>query len=279
MNPIVTSIERVTPAMAKRFLETSEGNRPISPASVESYADMMERGEWKVNGIPIIFDKNGHLIDGHHRLEALIKADVSVEMTITRGVEADVFTTIDCGRHRNLGQLLAMNGVENYNKVSGIVSVSIALERTGKIRQNNGAKIYKLSNDILYQKWKEYAEDYADCTRFAERCYKVAKILRTSWVGGLVFYLTHTGGYDVNFVKKFFSAACSIETSGINPADELKKVILRHDRKNNVAMTDEYLFALLTKAWNAYARGSIIGKLSYSPKQEDYPKLKLNPEK
>lgn len=278
MSRIVQTIERVTPTMAQKFLETSQGNRPISSGVVKSYAATMENGDWKVNGVPIVFDNGGHLVDGHHRLQALIEADRSIELTIVRGVEPDVFTTFDCGRHRNLGQILAMCNVPDYNKVSGIVSISIALERYGAIRKNNGTNVLKMTNDIYYSKFKKDPDSYLSCTKFAEKLYRVARILRMSWVGGMLYYLTHTGSFSEEFVKKFFSAVCNLETSGINPADELRKFILRNSRNNGAKkLDDSYLFAIVAKAWNAYVNGTIIGRFKFNPNTEEYPKLRLNP--
>ena len=278
MNPIIQTVERVTPTMAQKYLETSAGNRPISMTTVKSYAATMENGGWKVNGVPIVFDSNGNLIDGHHRLQALILANRSIELTVTRGVEPDVFTTFDCGRRRNLGQILAMCNVADYNKVSGVVSMNIALERYGAIRKNNGAKEFRMTNDIYYQKYKEDPDGYVECTKFAEKLYRVAKILRMSWIGGLTYYLTHTGTFELDYVKKFFTAVCNLETSGINPADELRKFIIRNSRNNETKKLDQnYLFAIVIKAWNAYVNGTIIGCLKYVPGKEEYPKLRLNP--
>ena len=278
MNPIIQTIERVTPTMAQKYLESSAGNRPISITTVKSYAATMENGGWKVNGVPIVFDSNGKLIDGHHRLQAVILADRSIELTVTRGVEPDVFTTFDCGRHRNLGQILAMCNVSDYNKISGVVSVNISLERYGNIRKNNGTKEFRLTNDIYYQKYKEDPESYADCAKFAEKLYRVAKILRISWIGGLTYYLTHTGTFELDYVKKFFNSVCNLETSGISPADELRKFIIRNTRNNDTKKLDQnYLFAIVIKAWNAYVNDSIIGCFKFNPGKEDYPKLRLNP--
>lgn len=278
MNPIVQTIERVTPTIAKKYLETSSGNRPISRSVVQSYASTMINGDWKVNGVPIVFDNEGHLIDGHHRLQAIIEANKCIEMSITRGVEPDVFTTFDCGRHRNLGQILAMNGIVDYNKISSVVSVDIALERYGAVRKNKGAKQIRMTNDIYYQKWKQDPEGFASCTKFADKMFRTDRILRMSWIGGLLYYLTHTGTFDTEYVKKFFIAVCSLDSSGINPADELRKFILRNDRNpGSKKFDDSYLFAIVVKAWNAYASNTIIGQLKYDINKEEYPKLRLNP--
>jgi len=277
MNNLVQTIERITPTMAKRYLETSRGNRPISQDTVRSYAKTMMDGKWRLNGVPIIFDSEKRLLDGHHRLHAIIAANRAIEMSVTYGVDSDVFTTYDCGRHRSLGQILAMNGIESYNNVAAVVAVSSALVNTGRVHQNNSAKTLRMTNDMYFEKWKEDPEAYNECTRLARQLYAVARILRISWIGGIAYFLTHTGGYQFDFVKRFFSAVCNLETTGISAADELRKFILRNERNNDSKkITDEYLFAIVVKAWNAYARDKVVGYLRYMPNKEDYPTLLLN---
>lgn len=277
MNNLVQTIERITPTMAKKYLETSRGNRPISQDTVRSYAKTMMDGKWRLNGVPIIFDSEKRLLDGHHRLHAIIAANRAIEMSVTYGVDSDVFTTYDCGRHRSLGQILAMNGIESYNNVAAVVAVNTTLEMTGRIRSNNSAKTGRMTNDMYFDKWKDDPESYNDCTKFARQMYAVARILRISWIGGLTYYLTHKGGYQADFVKRFFTAVCNLETTGISAADELRKFILRNERNNDSKkLTDEYLFAIVVKAWNAYARDKVVGYLRYMPNKEDYPTLLLN---
>lgn len=129
--------ENITPAKAQEYLNTSTGNRPISKSTVHSYADTMKQGGWMLNGVPIVFDTDGHLLDGHHRLEAITLAGIPVKMDVCRGVQSEAFTTYDCGRHRSLGQLLAMQQVKNYNTVGSVVACNETLVRTGRIYPNN----------------------------------------------------------------------------------------------------------------------------------------------
>ena len=139
-------IEVITPAKAKTYLDTSKGNRPLSKPSVKSYADTMKAEKWQLNGIPIVFDTEGHLLDGHHRMKAVMEAEVPVVFAVVRGVAAEAFTTFDCGLHRKLGQLLAMQGVLNYNCVSATVSVNVSLMSSGRIQANNGTRHNRMTS-------------------------------------------------------------------------------------------------------------------------------------
>lgn len=279
-----TVIETITPAKAVEYRESSLGNRPLSKTTIRAYADTMKQGKWMLNGVPIIFDDNGHIIDGHHRIEAIILAGIPVQMTVCRGVPSAAFVTIDQGRSKNLGQLLAMQQVENYNVVASIVGGNKSLIVSGRIWSNNGARNRGKSNSDYYDEYIRNASDYQDAASFAGEMYRQARILKVSWIGSLYYYLSHTGGYDKDYVKKFFKGLCQLDTSGIKAADTLRNYIIRSERTNpnnsgqrsNVSVKNDFLFAIVCKAWNAYATGKDVVRYNFNPVKESYPRLKLN---
>lgn len=269
-------IEVITPAKAQAYLETSMGNRPISKPTMKSYADTMKAEKWQLNGIPIVFDTEEHLLDGHHRLEAVKLAGVPVVFAVVRGVSKEAFTTFDCGLHRKLGQLLAMQGVPNYNCVSAAVSINVSLMTTGRINANNGVRMHRMTNNDFYEYYSRDPKGYIEVTRYGMSLYGIARILKSSWISGLVYYLTHTGGYEETYVKRFFDALCHLEMSGINSADKLREYIIKNDRKNiSMRMKAEHLFAVITKAWNNYVTGKTVSRYNFNADKEEYPRLIL----
>ena len=112
----------VTPTMAEALLSRNGGNRPViwtaATRSVSAYAEAMSRGEWVLNGEPIIISSGGDLNDGQHRLHAIIQSGVSVQMMLTFGVERDTRHTVDQGVARTHGHILAMFGEKNTNKLA-----------------------------------------------------------------------------------------------------------------------------------------------------------------
>jgi len=69
-----TLVESISPTRAKEILLANNGNRLISWGWVRKLAGMMTRGEWLLTHQGIAFDVYGVLIDGQHRLEAIIIA-------------------------------------------------------------------------------------------------------------------------------------------------------------------------------------------------------------
>lgn len=104
----------VTPDMAKQFLATQENNRHVSSKHVREIALDMMKGSWRRSPQPICFDVNGKLIDGQHRMLALIMANVTLPFFVVRNVPVESADHIDCGRPRNILDRLKIGHKELY---------------------------------------------------------------------------------------------------------------------------------------------------------------------
>lgn len=115
----------VTPELAQNWMELNRRNRPIMNDIVNSYARAMLSGKWNLTHQGIAFDTNGDLIDGQHRLKAVITAGIPVEMNVTVGVERKEgeLLEIDVGRSRSYKNIMMMSGVDDpiYATMNGVV--------------------------------------------------------------------------------------------------------------------------------------------------------------
>lgn len=92
----------VNPNVAARLLSTSRGNRPLHSSHLDSLVDAMRNGEWRERADPIKIDEEGRLIDGHHRLTAVIKSGATIRITALYGIAVDAIPVLDCGQSRTL---------------------------------------------------------------------------------------------------------------------------------------------------------------------------------
>ena len=76
---------RINPEMASSMLANQRTNRAISRHTVNKYAREIQSGRW-ISSIlsPIVVDEEGRLIDGQHRLQAIVKSAVEVDAIIVR---------------------------------------------------------------------------------------------------------------------------------------------------------------------------------------------------
>jgi hypothetical protein len=103
-------IMTVTPDIARSWLAMNDKNRHVRNTLVKSYASAMKRGEWRLTHQPVAIDDAGQLLDGQHRLMAVLLSGVSVEMLVCFDAERETIDCIDVGAKRSLGDILSMDG-------------------------------------------------------------------------------------------------------------------------------------------------------------------------
>ena len=108
--------------IATSLVRNNSNNRPLSPGTVKKYAKEMTLNNWVYNGESIKITKNNNIIDGQHRLHAVIMSGVSIETEVIENIENDVFDTIDVGRTRTNADIFSINGVLNYARAAACVN-------------------------------------------------------------------------------------------------------------------------------------------------------------
>lgn len=104
-----TCIETVTPAQAKKYMQLNRGNRVIRKNSVEKFVTMLRGGKWRLThqGIAFADTPDGErLIDGQHRLLAIIEANLPARMLVARELEEEDYKYIDGGAPRTVADKL-----------------------------------------------------------------------------------------------------------------------------------------------------------------------------
>ncbi len=125
---ITSEVVKVSPEMAEQWLEKNKMNRPLRPRYIEQLASSMRRGLWKL-AQPIIFAPDGWLLDGQHRLSAIVVCGKTIETLVVRGVQKNNFGVIDQGRNRSASDLHQQLGGIN-SKFASAVASSLMLRAT-----------------------------------------------------------------------------------------------------------------------------------------------------
>lgn len=113
-----SELKTITPQWAAKTLaEKNIGNRALNRAHVEFLANEIRRGTWKVTGFPIVMNAE-RLVDGQHRLAAVVKAGLSIQTFVADNIPSDVFDAIDNGRRRSTGDTLGVRGEKNGDQLS-----------------------------------------------------------------------------------------------------------------------------------------------------------------
>lgn len=111
---------KIGPREAEKLLATSAINRRLRPRLVECYAEDMREGLWDETGEAIKLSRTGQLLDGQHRLNAIIEAGVTLELLVVRGLGDQSQALMDQGASRTAKDALDLAGTSYASWSSAI---------------------------------------------------------------------------------------------------------------------------------------------------------------
>ena len=110
MKKLRTTVEEIGPEKAAEYLLANRHNRPLRFQWIKALSRQMSQGLWHTSGESIIFGRSGKLLDGQHRLKAIIHSGTSQWFVVVRGAEDATFSTIDTGQKRSPKDALHIAG-------------------------------------------------------------------------------------------------------------------------------------------------------------------------
>jgi hypothetical protein len=114
---------QITPQLSKDWLERNSTNRHLYLSTVYKYARDMAAGRWLFTAAPIAFDADGNLVDGQHRLAAIIEAQVMLRMLVVSGLSPRARGYIDLGKPRGAGDELQMAGFPHAMLLAAVARI------------------------------------------------------------------------------------------------------------------------------------------------------------
>lgn len=165
--PVEFEIVDVSPAYARELLEHNQRNRNVREQVWRKYARDMVAGKWAV-AESIKIDWNGRVIDGQHRLLAVIEADVTVKMMIVRNLDPEAQAAIDSGSKRSSADALRFKGHGDYaTVVAAVARVAYAWDQGG-LRNATASTAREVTSAEVVD-WVEQNPDVHEAAAFAQR--------------------------------------------------------------------------------------------------------------
>lgn len=120
----------ISPDMASEWLKIAAPNRGVSAMLVAQYArDMGAPGHWRITAETIKFDESGMLIDGQHRLLAIVKSGRTIRNLVAFGLERAAQNVIDGGRKRSWSDQQRILGNTNAPTISARAKQLLIIQR------------------------------------------------------------------------------------------------------------------------------------------------------
>lgn len=261
----VPMIVKVTPALAEKILTANTFNRTLKAGRVERYARDMKAGRWRLNAETIKITTNGDLLDGQHRLFAVIEAGVPIEMMIVEGLDPEVMPTIDTGAPRTMGDVLTIQGGKNTNVTASALRWLVwfhtkPLTMSGPLRT-------QVTHQELLDAMPLYPTLGERVSEVVSRG-KIGKFMPTS-----LMVFVYYEAYKIDPAKA--GAFTMMLDTGViddagNPVHTLREKLIQN-RAARSKMPQLEVAALTVKAWNAFLRGRRLKIMRWVPDSEGFP--------
>lgn len=263
----------ITPELATRWLEENNwNNRPVRDGYVARLAADIKAGNWRgQNGDAIRFDTAGRLIDGQHRLWAVITSGVTIESLLIEGVDPDAYATIDIGAKKGLQDFLGpMGGEKNVHLLSSTLRMVYAWKH-GKLSSLKDGRTLPTVAEL-----QALLEDHPMLRESVDYvCGK--KIVRDVLVGSFASLIHYAGTLEgkaatvTSFLERLGDG---VGLDADDPAYQLRKFLLsqRGPTAGKRRTGQEHVLALAIKAWNMTKAGSKIRILKFTA-GEEFPTL------
>lgn len=249
-----TRLITVTPNMAAKFLaksrwnkKTASQNRNISNGVVVKYIRTIKRGEW--NSYPgLHFDSKNRLVDGHHRLHAIIASGKPVQLYVVSGLTDAMVECLDTGRKRSLAERQGM-----------FLSMNYRTERNSWLSVGAEMLVGRRISLFDFHDYNDWEKIFGEGLEWAVTALAGDHGLRSSGVAGAMMFAYHTDPQAVmEFADKVRSGAGLVE-------GEPALVLLNHMRRNIAGSRSGTYRMLMARrvlnALKAHLEGEKITKL------------------
>lgn len=238
----------ITPALAKVWLGHNIRNRSLRVDYVNDLAGRIERGEWEMTGEAIKFSVNGALLDGQHRLSAIVKSGVTVPMMVMRGIAESAQDHMDTNRARTAADMLGLHGYANTSTLAAAARLALGVESGS----SDPGK-----NPVTHAKVKRFVEENPSMIDSVEFTRGLAR--KTDCPPSVVAY-THWRLSQIDAIEAsnfWFSAAEKIGLSAGDPVIALTNRFAE-SRRNREQLSKRVYLSLIYRAWNARRVGKTL---------------------
>jgi hypothetical protein len=247
----------VTPRMAEEILSRNTRNRPLKAGVVERYARDMAAKKWKHNAMPIRIAADGTLMDGQHRLWAVIESATPTDMILLDGLPEDAIDSIDNGAARGYSDYRTIRAKAEGQAMSYPNEFQAVLRwiywyQTMWPSLSRGRVGSKIGT---FAELDEIAEQYPKLTEYigdAKAAVHKTHIIRQST---LAFVYSLAAEYDQNKAALWLD----VLQRGVTDVPDHPALALRERmisaKVNREKLDPMHELVFVIKSWNAWAQG------------------------
>jgi hypothetical protein len=231
------SMEKFNPERALEDLEKrNHNNRKIKDQVVRQYSYLMKTNQWKMTAETIKYDRDNNLLDGQHRLAAIVESGVTLWLPVARNVDPEVRSSIDSGCRRSMGDSFRMFlGVTNGMRMVAAIKMFYMLN-TGKQPQL-----------LSYDDCRDIYENNMECFSWMEKSFSGNTMFDNAVIAGSLALAYKSDNYRITQFAEQLHTGLNLEKG--SPILALRDAIInvktsRKSRNTFGDLVGRYKFAL-----------------------------------
>lgn len=251
-----------TPEMATEIINKPSTNfRSVKQPVVKQYVKDMLNGNWTFCGDSIKFDKDGNLIDGQHRLRAIIKSGIPQYFYKVEELDPESARVMDSGFKRSVNDYLKSQSAAYETGAASIIRQVEILKKKSKYIGHSTANNGTSYSDVvdLYENDTEW---YNKAAIYGKKISKEsARTLKQTEVGAIYYYLVRIMGVDADYVEDFFFKLCN---SSRNERSIYNTTMISLNNENYIRRSGVKRIVEFINCWNAMVHGCTTLRKKYS---------------
>jgi len=259
-----TEVRMVSPDGARQMLKRNGNNRAVSKKHINFLSNEMKKGNWLFDGAPIRFSEGGVLLDGQHRLNAVIDSDTTQQFLIVTGIEHEAFKVMDTGKNRNAGDIMSIEGIKYPNQTAATIRIIIKMKNG--VTSNGGGN--KPSNTEVL----DFYNNTPQIIRFVSEAQKLYlefdRIVSLSTIAAFKYLMAER---SIIHSEDFWNKLCTGISLDSTPSIKHLRSKLIRDKIARAKLSATEKNAIIILSWNAFRRDAPIKTLVHWRKDSKFP--------
>lgn len=251
----------IDPAHAAELLQRNKNNRNVRENQVEALAAAMKKGEWELSNDAIVVSEGGLLLNGQHRLLAVVKSGVTCPFILFTGASDSSFDIMDTPTIRKVSDVIQRKGGTNTVRCSSVIAKYLNICGDMESGWETVWRFHNSAQSTRRAKIEAYELLHEDIHKWLNKCdcllsqnIVLAPItLLAAFALFLEKKLHHPEEKIVNFLKEL----CIDGRTSNGTILHVRKKLIRHKMKADLLPRHDD-FRYIIRAWNDFLQNRSV---------------------
>lgn len=258
-----TEIKQVMigPAQAEELLQRNKNNRNIRKNQVEALAAAMKRGDWELSNDAIVVSEGGLLLNGQHRLLAVVQSGVTCPFILFTGASDSSFDIMDTPTVRKVSDVIQRKGGTNTIRCSSVIAKYLNICNDKESGWETSCRFQNASQSTRREKIEVYERLHDDIHKWLNKCDNLLSqnivLAPITLLAAFALFLEKELHHPEEKIANFLKELCIDGRTSNSTILHVRKKLIRHRMKADLLPRHDD-FRYIIRAWNDYLQNKSV---------------------